>query len=241
MTVLTIHELLAGLPADEQTPEAMATILSMRQAFNMTKQRCLNPKCRDYSFYGGRGITICDRWLVSFKHYLSDMGLKPAGMTLERKDNDGPYSPENCLWASRAAQTSNRRMTKTLTVGGVTRTLPEWSAITGIAYHTLKARINVLKYNPEDVIGKPVVCGGLLPGRVYKPIVRRDMRGLVPKGFNSKATALNLEQVSEIRTKLAQGQPMTKLAVEYGVHSATIKAVKFGTGAYSAFNNLGKD
>lgn len=77
-------------------------------------RRCTNPKHPHYHNYGGRGITVCSRWLNSVKAFIKDMGLRPVGMTLDRIDNDLGYFKKNCRWATRRTQRFNRRASRAL-------------------------------------------------------------------------------------------------------------------------------
>ena len=73
------------------------------------KQRCYNPNKDSFKNYGGRGITVCDRWLNSSANFLADMGPRPEGYTLERRDVNGNYEPTNCYWDTPKQQSLNRR------------------------------------------------------------------------------------------------------------------------------------
>lgn len=103
--------------------------------------RCVNPRSKNYRHYGGRGIRVCDRWLLSFANFKSDMGNPPDDTTLDRINNDGPYSPENCRWATRSTQSRNTTANHWITHQGLTLTLADWSARTGLQRETIRRRL----------------------------------------------------------------------------------------------------
>lgn len=88
------------------------------------RQRCCDPNFSDYPKYGARGITVCARWLESFENFLADMGLRPAGRSIDRIDNDGNYEPGNCKWSTPKEQTANRRPMRRRTVAEQQKEIP---------------------------------------------------------------------------------------------------------------------
>jgi len=102
-------------------------------------QRCTNPANSRYWYYGGRGITVCERWLA-FANFLADMGPRPLGLTLERRNNDGPYDPANCRWASQSEQLLNTRRSLGIIMEGHRVSLREAAGRLGIKYGTLRGR-----------------------------------------------------------------------------------------------------
>ena len=90
------------------------------------KQRCFNENHPWFKLWGGRGITVCQRWL-KFENFLADMGPKPEGLSIERINNDGNYEPGNCRWSTREDQDKNRRDVRLVTRDGLTLSLYQWS------------------------------------------------------------------------------------------------------------------
>lgn len=117
----------------------------------MMKQRCENPRYTHFESYGGRGITVCDRW-QEFENFYADMGEPEPGMTLERIDNDKGYEPENVRWASRLEQAQNRRTNGHMTV---TLTFAEWGRLMGIPGAMVAKRFRA-GWKPMDVLTRPI-------------------------------------------------------------------------------------
>jgi len=97
------------------------------------RQRCYDLNCLAYPNYGGRGVTVCERWLDSYPNFLADMGRKSSPRhSLGRIDNDGPYAPENCRWETSKQQARNRRSSRLLSCWGEKKTMAEWAEQLGL-------------------------------------------------------------------------------------------------------------
>lgn len=104
------------------------------------RQRCYNHDSKVYHYYGGRGITVCDRW-HEYENFVADMGERPKGLSLDRIDNDGPYSPENCRWTDMKTQQGNKSNAHLITYQGETKSIAEWVEHLGISRGKLHNRI----------------------------------------------------------------------------------------------------
>lgn len=125
------------------------------------KERCYSPNCKDYKNYGGRGITVCDAWredFLTFKNWAIANGYKPK-LTIDRIDCNGNYEPSNCKWSTRREQNNNRRCLHYLTYKGETKTISEWSTITGIAVSTLYMRLSSYGWSIEKALETKVRGG----------------------------------------------------------------------------------
>jgi hypothetical protein len=105
------------------------------------KQRCTNPNASGYENYGGRGIRYCDRW-ERFPNFLSDMGEPPPRTRLDRINNDGGYTPENCRWATYKQQQRNQRVTRKVVIGGVVYIAADLADRSGLKTDTIVERAN---------------------------------------------------------------------------------------------------
>lgn len=114
------------------------------RAWSRIRERCGNPKCKDYPDYGGRGIKVCDRWTL-FSNFLADMGPHPGrGYEIDRVNNDLGYGPDNCRWATRLQQMGNTRRTRRYRVNGESVTARQYADRCGMTYEQARNRLMVM-------------------------------------------------------------------------------------------------
>lgn len=169
------------------------------------KTRCNNPNRKCYYLYGGRGISICNRWSNSFENFIEDMGPAPTDEhSIDRIDCNGNYCPENCRWATWNEQGLNRRDNRIIEFDGRSQCLIEWSRETGISNHTIHARLK-LGWTIEKTLTTPVLKTydeqlKDIPNEIVKEIVEQ---------YNAGATKISLCNKYNISKKL-----MYKLILE---------------------------
>lgn len=129
------------------------------------KNRCYIKSNKAYHRYGGRGIRVCSRWRRNYLNFLEDMGRRPsANHSLDRIDNNGWYSPENCRWATKREQNINKGDVRLLTIEGKTLCITEWSELTGVPKGSIFNRLRS-GWEEADAVFQPVI-----KGRKFMPV-----------------------------------------------------------------------
>lgn len=133
-------------------------------AWSNMLSRCNNPKHSHYADYGGRGITVCERW-KSYVNFLADMGRAPSDTSIDRVDNERGYEPTNCRWATKSEQNGNARNAnkgapvRTLEIVGRTRSLAQWLALAELPRRTFYGRVSAGE-TPQEIITKALDAAG---------------------------------------------------------------------------------
>lgn len=125
-------------------------------AWTDMKGRCNNSNYKNYKDYGGRGIKVHERWLNSFENFIEDMGNKPSkNYSLDREDNDGDYTPDNCRWVTIREQNLNKRNTLLFEYNNVAKPLSKWCEELNLNYREIKRRIKTKKWDINMVLSIP--------------------------------------------------------------------------------------
>lgn len=177
---------------------------ALYSVWSVAKGRCENPTDKNYRYYGGRGITMCDRWRRSFTDFQADMGPRPEGYTLGRINNDGPYAPENCRWETYKQQARNTRRTFLVSHEGTTQTIGAWAEQLGIDEHALYFRIRTAGWSIKRALTTP---------------------STPPKGEDHPGHKLSDAAVAEIRQAYAAGVTQATLAQQYGVGQGHVSRI----------------
>lgn len=130
----------------------------------MMRQRCLNTNNKSYKSYGGRGIYICNEWseYQNFHEWAMSNGYDKS-MTVERINNNGPYSPDNCKMATHKEQAQNTRRSRRITIDGVAKTLSQWEATTGVDQNLIRVRIDRYGWSDRDAVTVVPIKGNRRP------------------------------------------------------------------------------
>lgn len=164
------------------------------------KDRCANENVEGYENYGGRGITVCERWLESFENFYEDMGKRPKNRSIDRENNELGYNKDNCRWATRQTQARNTRANTFIEWKGESKTMAEWSEITGISYTTIRSR-NRRGWSAEKIFTTKVEDG------VRGKLIEYDGKTLsVPEW--AVETGIN---ISTIKARIRKGYALSEV------------------------------
>lgn len=146
-----------GCIAPQRCKTKGASSLPEYKSWQGMKSRCYRIKNTKYKSYGGRGISVCPEWVDSFDRFYEDMGKKPTPLhTIDRIDNDGDYTPDNCRWATRREQSRNTQRSRFLDYNGVKKNMEDWADEAGLTSGTLSKRLK-LGWSMEKALTKPVL------------------------------------------------------------------------------------
>jgi hypothetical protein len=162
--------------------------------------RCSNPSHKQYADYGGRGIFVCARWSGEngFAHFLADMGPRPSSKhSVDRKDNNGPYSPDNCRWATQKEQNRNTRQNTVLRFNGAEMCVADWADATGISQSVIRRRLK-LGWSVEKALKTQV----------------------------GSSLKLNAVYVLQIRALASSGVPDSEIGRQFGVSSVMVGLIR---------------
>jgi hypothetical protein len=167
-------------------------------------QRCYNPRCREYPYYGGRGIKVCERWREAqgFVHFLSDLGPQPhRRASIHRVNNDGDYDPSNVTWSNPKGQSRHRRSNRLITYAGRTQILVLWAEEFGIRPGTLWRRLNK-GVSVEEALTRPVEPR--MPSELWKRDPHAKKRGPKPRPRDENGQVAVSQQATTEQTQGSQ-------------------------------------
>jgi hypothetical protein len=171
--------------------------------------RCENPNHAAYARYGGRGITVCNRWKSSFELFMGEMGTRPSPQhSIDRADNDKGYSPENCRWATNIVQNRNKTGTRLLNHKGKSQTVTAWAEELGISHAVIYQRLNTMGWSTEKALSKPLRKDGNPKGMIYQSAQQFTHNGKT-MGLTEWARALEVPR-STLSKRLHRGWSVEK-------------------------------
>jgi hypothetical protein len=180
--------------------------------WNSMKMRCINSNSESYSYYGGRGIKVCDRWINSFENFYEDMGKRPEGMSIDRIDVNGDYCPENCRWATMEEQSRNKRDNIHIEYKGQTKILTDWAKEINISVQTLYARLTKYGYSVEEALNLKL----------------NHNKGQNFSGDKNPMSKLTVNEVKQIKKLVLGGEKIVSLAKQFNVSNSVISNIKNG-------------